>query len=307
MPFSNYLHHGNALECWRLLGFPDRHGLHSKRALVKELGSCGGDTGHLAQIIQSYGPRRTRTIDVDRLRADFAATARLRERFRALNCRGFSYKIDCDITLAGPHSQEALPLRREINLRLALMSSGDLFYPPRVRHYLRRFTRSHYSRDGFPAIGFALGIRARTAWYVLTLQSDLAFGTSAYVQAHFRGWRKVLFANLLSAAAADDADTVYLCTAQDVLRACHPGYYSPVQVPRAWECIYDRTAADFHMRPVRLRRPLNIQLFSRQKAVYTTRFYELRLTPDRYDAVGRGCSRAFSRSPQEESTCTVTP
>ncbi len=306
MLLSNYLHYGNALERWHLGGVAEHHGLHSKRALLEELGRSGGDTRHLAQIIRSYGPLRARTVDVDQLRADFAATVGLRARFRALDCRGFSYRIDREITLTGPHSRVALPLRGEINLRWALMSGEDLFYPPKVRQYLRRFTLSHYSRNGFPAIAFALGIQGRGAWYVLALQSDLAVGTPAYIRDHFRGWRKVLFANLLSAAAGD-ADTVYLCTAQDTLRACHPGYCAPAAVPPAWERIYDRTAADFHMRLVRLRGLLNIQLFSRQRAVYANRLYELRLTPDRYDAPGPECPRVFSRSSQEESTCIGIP
>lgn len=278
MLFSNYLHYGNALEHWQFCGFAGRHGLHSKRALIEELGRCGGDSGHLAQIIRGYGPLRARTVDVDQLRADFAATVSLRARFRALDCRGFSYRIDREITLTGPHSRVALPLRREINLRLALMSGGDLFYPARVRQYLRRFTLSHYSRNGFPAIAFALAIQQPGALYVLTLQSDLASGTPARIREHFRGWRKVLFANVLGTAG--DTEALYLCTAQDALRTCHPDCRAPSSVPPVWECVYDRTAAEFGMQLVHLNKALNIQLYRRQKAVYASSFYELRMTPE---------------------------
>ncbi len=272
-PGSNYLHYGDALECAELAVLAGRHGLISKARLLEEIAARGANGCYLTGVVQSYGAPRSRTVDLDRLREDLCASVALRARFRALGCRGFSYRFCRFRTLRGPVSHVSLPLRRQITLRFALMPDATLFYPPRVRTYLRRFRRSHCFHGGLPAIAFGLGAEIRDAWYVFALQSDLAFGTPAYIRDHFRGWRKVLFSDILR-AARPHARAVYLCTAADALRACHRDFLAPQEIPPSWEAIYEQTAAEFDMRPVQLERGVNIQLFRGQPRIYGHRFYE---------------------------------
>jgi hypothetical protein len=274
---SNYLHYGDALECQELALLDGRRGLVSKAQLVQEIATSGANGSCLAGVVQSYGSPRSRIVDLDRLRRDLRNSVALRARFQALGCRGFSYKFCRVSALWGPVSHGLLPLRGRITLRFALIPDEKLFYPPRVRAYLRRFERSHFFHNGHPAIAFALGAEIGGAWYVFTLQSDVAFKTPSYVREHFRGWRKVLFAEILR-AGVDKARAVYLCTAADALRACHREYHAPRRVPHSWEVIYEQTAADFRMKLTQLESGVNIQVFHGQPVVYTRRFYEYLFT-----------------------------
>jgi hypothetical protein len=273
VPLSNYLHYGDALECPELTLLDGRHGLISKTRLAEEIAAGGANGPCLAEVIRAYGPPRSRMVDLDSLRSDLAGSVALRAGFQTLGCRGFSYGFCRFRGLWGPASRVLFPLRRQITLRVALVPDRALFYPPRVRAYMRRYQRGHCFRNGYPAIAFGLGLEIRDAWYIFALQSDLAFGTPSYIRDHFRGWRKVLFASVLH-AGMDKVRAVYLCTAADALRACHQEYRAPRTVPRSWEAIYEQTAADFHMQPVQLERGVNIQVFSGQPAVRTCRFYQ---------------------------------
>jgi hypothetical protein len=276
---ANYLHYGNALECRDLLAWGELHGLRSKRELLNQIGSDGGRAAALGELIRAFGPRRCRRMDVDRFREGLADSLRMRAWFKALGCRGFSYELHRFARIWGPRTGVPLPLRRAITLRFALMPGERLFYPPKIRRYLGRARRSHCFRRGLPVIAFGLGAEVGRAWYLFVLQSDLAFRTPAYIREHFRGWRRVLFAHILGKARGR-VDAVYLCTAEDALRACHRDYYAPRTLPESWQVIYGRTAADFGMPLRHLNRRVNIQVFSRQRPVWTSRFHEFRMTRD---------------------------
>jgi len=163
----NYLHHGHALDdCVQLTSLPEQ-GRYAKQDLLERLSCSNGVRPDLAVLIRGFGPTFSKQLDVECFRRDFSNSLLLRTFFGSLECRGFSYKLDDEIELYEP-------LRKCITLKIALMPHELLFYPPRVRRYLRRVNRNHYFDNGYPSIAFALGMKAQGAWFVFVLQSDLA-------------------------------------------------------------------------------------------------------------------------------------
>jgi hypothetical protein len=264
----NYLHFGNALDGDIAPGVLPERGAYSKRDLMSRLASCEDS---LLVLLRGYGGKHSKKIDVEEFRLDLSKSLAHRRFFRSLGCRGFSYKLDDEIDFPEP-------LKESATLRVALMPDELLFYPSRVKQYLRRVNNNHYFCDGYPAIAFALGLRASDAWFVFVMQSDLALRKPAYIREHFRGWRKVLFANILRMAAGKAA-MVYLCRSEDVLRACNKDFPTPRGVPMAWTKIYDETASFFGMKLVQLAEPVDTQVFPRQPPITTDCFYALSITP----------------------------
>lgn len=270
----NYLHYGDSLNWGHLLDPLDPDRIHRKHDLIETI--IGQKQKYLVEVIRGYGRKRAKRINMERFKTDFRHSLANRTRFEALGCRGFSFRVHesaefCD------------PIREEINLRIALMADEELFYPPRIKRYLRRVNNNHWFSDGFPSLAFSLGIRGRDAWYVFVLQSDLAFRSPPYVRDHLRGWRKILFASILR-LASKRVPRVYLCRAEDALRACSSCLPVPRVVPESWKSIYERTAADFGLRPIRLGRPVDIQLLPNCGSVYADAFYEATITPELSDA-----------------------
>ena len=220
------------------------------------------------EILNCYRTGTSGIIDISGLHEDIVQTNSTRSEFRTYGCRGFSYKFYSDM--------EGFPyrLRRTINLRMALVADNGLFYPPRVRKYLRRHTANHYFAYDAPAIAFALGCVTRKSWYVFVMQSDLCKHGPASVREHFRGWRKVLLANIID-EARKTARYLFLCRGEDVLKSCHPDYSTPSSLPVSWKSIYDGTARSFNMNLVALPSRLNIQLYDRKRPVYAQEMYGL--------------------------------
>lgn len=260
----NYLHYGNALDrCADLERIPEQ-GIHAKQPLLLKLASGSAET---RELIQAYGAKRSKRIDAGRFRLDLGRSLVHRRFFASLGCRGFSYRVEDEIEFCEP-------LRECINLRVALMPGEELFYPQRVKRYLRRVNSNHYFCDGYPSIAFALGTKTPRAWFIFVMQSDLALRGPSYIREHFRGWRKVLFANIVRMARGHAA-TIYLCRSEDVLRACHSSFRPPQRVPGSWEAIYNRTAGDFCMQLVEIPERVNIQLFPDQPEMVVDNFYQL--------------------------------
>jgi hypothetical protein len=267
----NYLHYGDALsKLWSV----EAH-LPKERIAKKALLSTGLDdrssSCYLRDIVEFYGSRRSKKVDLTKLVADAESSRSFRKFFQSLGCRGFSYDF-CSGMQGFPHR-----LKRRIDLRLALVPSPSLFYPDRVRGYFWRATQRHYFVNGRPAIGFALGRSVGRKWFILVLQSDIAYSRLAYVRDHFRGWRKILFANIIK-AAAHMAEEIYLCTAEDVYRAAWPRVLRPEAIPGSWKSIYDGTARFFGMRKVKMSLPVDIQIYAKAEPVYCQRFYRLKLS-----------------------------
>jgi hypothetical protein len=264
----NFLHYGSAIQQAEVLRGISKLDI-DKGSLLKTLEKLRSNSD-LGVIVRGYGPKRRRKISVADLRLDLSNSQSLQTFFRKLGCRGFSHRIERGIKLSEP-------LRRAINLRIALMADDSLFYPPLVKKYLRRMENNHYFSRGFPSIAFSLGEKRADGWYIYVLQSDVVGGRVALVRQHFRGWRKVLFAHILR-DAIEKTSNVFLCSAEDVLRACRPEFPGPDQVPESWMAIYDDTARFFKMDKVQTSQPINVQIYPDLPKVQTDRFYRFAIT-----------------------------
>jgi len=243
----------------------DFSGAENSREFLTDL--YGNNSQCVDEILNYFRVRTSDIVDVSGLHEYMVQTNSTRSEFHNYGCRGFSYKFYSDM--------EGFPyrLRRTINLRMALIADCALFYPPRVRRYLRRHTANHYFAYDAPAIAFALGQQTRKTLHVFVMQSDLCKNGPTPVREHFRGWRKILFANIVSEARKTGRD-VFLCKSEDVLNACHPDH--PVSsMPKSWKKIYDGTASDFDMRLDKLPRRINIQLYDRKRPIYAREMYHL--------------------------------
>jgi hypothetical protein len=265
----NYLHYADALDRLQSVQLPASDYV-TKNELMSVASNGHPPSDFLRAVVASYGGSRSKRIDVAQLASDLIHAHEMRGVFSSLRCRGFSYSFVSDMT-GFPYR-----LRRKVNLRLALIAPRDLFYPPRVRMYLPRHRANHYFFYEAPAIAFALGMTTRKAWYIFILQSDLTRRVPAYVRDHFRGWRKVLFANIIR-TAEHCVDRIYLCEEDHVLEACHKDYPKPTKLPKLWQSIYRGTACDFRMDQTELKRAINIQLYDRHAPVYARNMYCLHL------------------------------
>lgn len=266
----NYLYYGDALECLAKADLRSFRPFVNKRRLIESIEKRFTSDGFLRAVVEQQSGNRAQRVDVRRLLLDIKQSQQMNGSFNALGCRGFSYKLFTDMT-GFPYR-----LRRNINLRMALVADSELFYPKKVRDYIVRHRANHYFAYQAPAIAFAQGIANKDAWYIFVLQSDLVrYGPTA-VRQHFRGWRKVLFANIVE-QAKPQVERVYLCQVDDVVSACHSDFPKPTPVPPSWDVIYHGTALDFGMRLNELPRGINIQLYDRKPAVYARRMYELKL------------------------------
>jgi hypothetical protein len=263
----NYLNYGDALNA--LLAFYDIlvGDFRVKHDFINELRDPGKTNQFLLEIIKSYGGRKMGRIDLQALRHDIMESVSFKNKFTELGCRGFSYILHEFIDLRSEN------LREDINLRIALMPDEKLFYPPRVRRYLRRNWLNHYLSDGFPSICFALGKLTDEACFVFIMQSDLAYRKPAFIRDHFRGWRKILLKNI-ALITTRRCRTIYLPSAHDVLKCCHP-FRKPMTTPKSWLIIYDGTAEDFQFSPVRLQEPVNIQVYRDLAPIFIREFFKL--------------------------------
>ena len=159
------------------------------------------------------------------------------------------------------------------------MPEASLYYPPRVRRYLRRGGFNHFKVDRYPSICFALGRTSGDSCLLLILQSDLAYRKPAFVRDHFRGWRKPLLYCAIT-LARNKFRKIYLPFAEDVVRACNP-FRRPQAPPVSWHAIYDRSAAEFGFEERRLSIPKNLQVYRDLEPVMADRLFVLDLATSR--------------------------
>jgi len=287
----NYLHLGDALDL--LSELFETGASDPGDGPLAQLSCQRARSSELSVLLRSY-IREKKKIRLSDLRSQLREAMEWRNRFRALGCRGFSYALD--LHMRGYNSQRARrhQLARSVDLRMALMAQEQLFYPPRVRRYLRHvpWLRNHYHNEKTPAIALCFGRRAETAWYVLVMQSDPASHGPASVREHFRGWRHVLFANVVAQAYGRVPD-LYLARAYDVERGCYPDTKQAGEIPESWKVIYDRTAEEWGMTLVQVAEPIDVQIYRGRCPVYATSFYKLPLSERLESALSR-----------EENLCT---
>jgi hypothetical protein len=269
---NNYLHYGEALTALKTIDLSEFQMEEIyKKELLDFFAEKGINNKYLEEIILAFGTKRKRKIRILQLKNEIENSLKFQKEFKNLHCRGFSYYFF--------DKMQGFPflLKKEINLRLALMSNDVLFYPPKVKKYLSSITGNHYSMNNYPSIGFALGSIIENDFYIFTIQSDLAFHTPTYVKEHFRGWRKILFYNIIKYAIRKKAENIFVLPADEVYRTCHPKYRKPKKLPYFWKIFYDETSKSFNMKLIRMNKTVNIQIYSRQPKIHTDRFFKLSL------------------------------
>lgn len=235
----------------------------SKSKLVSE-------SPYAQYVFRSYGSLRSRKIEVCQLEKDFNQSRRRRRWFRSLGVRGFSYRLVSGFDFA--HK-----LENDVDIRIGLFFFDDLFYPPRVRRYLMRWHDPHVSAGGARCLAFLLGSSAGSEWFITCLQSDLVFRKPSYIREHLRGWQKILIAEVLNLARKQQVDRVFLTSADDQARCCHPKFRTRNGTPGSWKGIYDETANYFGMEIVQRRQALNIQVLADLSPVMTSVFHSFSL------------------------------
>jgi len=139
----NYYHYGDQLERW-----------------LKDAISYASGVLKVTESSYSFDPKSFQI---------FSNSILLRERFKRLKVRGFSHRFCLDVGDFG------LLFERSVNLRAALLFDPALFYPKKVRFAMWRVVNFHCRPGGLRPIAFALGRRIGNRWFVLQVQSDLAF------------------------------------------------------------------------------------------------------------------------------------
>jgi hypothetical protein len=262
----NYLNYGDFIDCFMNRSITCS-GYIPKRKLLEEVFHNDNKNNYVDTIISEYWTHKNKNINLAMFLYDFSITMKMKNVFTVLQARGFSYSFM--INMSGfPYK-----LRKEINFRCALIANNELFYPPSVRRYINRTKQNHYFYYNAPAIAFALGEIKDNSIYVYIMQSDLVKNGPSCIREHFRGWRKILFHNILEYAKDRCIHNIYLCNESDVLTGCHQSFKKPNKIPSTWERIYSKTAYDFGLANVVLEKSVNIQLYSGQAPVYTKEMY----------------------------------
>ncbi len=293
----NYLHAGEILDGWRL---------HQDVEIArKQLEARANHFNHRGTEASPSRPisasrrfaKEPGWANPDRLLQSLSESLEWRSQFHQLGCRGFSYSLDLGMAQYDSLRPPAGHLSSRIDFRLALMPSRDLFYPSAVSRYFdsQRWRGNHYYQKGAPSIAFCFGRTIDRTLYILNMQSDLSSSAPSAVREHFRGWRTVLFANIV-AQARGKADRIRVCLANDVVRGCFRGTRETTGGPSArWKSIYDGTAEDWQMRTVTTRAPINIQLYKGQRSVYAHRFHQLSLRTPRPSQEDGSCTKAAAQ------------
>jgi len=264
----NYLHYGNGLES--LLSFIDGiDGVHQKIDLVNSISTKCRISDFAIDIINAYNGQNSPSINVFNLKEDLISSLKNQLIFRQLNCRGFSYHVTDKFDFS-------YKLDSTINFKLALLSNKSMYYPPRLRKYLPRPHRNHIRERKYPSIAFSLGRIIDNKLYIIVMQSDLFFNGPSYVREYIKGWRKVLFYEILE-YAKDKFDDIYLCTSEDIVKTCHPDYNRPKFTPEIWVHTYDKTAQLFNMQLTKLTSSINIQVLNDLPPEYANCLYYLNL------------------------------
>lgn len=285
-PEINYLHSGDVLQEW----FKRQDTGAAALQLSRRAGPFTQTRipGFLQRaLLPARSSQEPCWADPRRFEQNLSDSIEWRKQFRKLGCRGFSYKLDLQMADYDCHRPRTGQLHPNINLRAALMPGRHLFYPATVSRYFAStaWYGNHYYREDLPSIAFCFGRKIERIWYVFTMQSDVSSSGPAGVREHFRGWRNILFANVVAQAWGEKADAIRLCLAKDVVRGCFPGTRNDSERSGRLRWIYDRTATDWRMRVVESSQRVNIQLYKNQQPVFARLFHQFDLTGVRHGLV----------------------
>ena len=263
----NYLHYGDALEKLQVIRAYSAQRRVQKADVLARLHGSNQSKKFASYIIERYGHRRRKTIDVACAIEDLEYSIATRPLFRALGSRGFSYDFSTRPT------GFPVQIRQNINVRAAIFADTRLHYPPAVLKFHTYTWNSHFYDYYGPAIAFLLGILRGGDLYIVTLQSDPSCDTPSAIREHFRGWRRIML-NLTMTYF--QPKRVYLVRSEDILRACHNGFEVPDKVPMSWRNIYEQSAKEAGNKVTILKRGINIQLYAHHPKVIARQFYVLK-------------------------------
>ena len=165
-----------------------------------------------------------------------------------------------------------------VNLRCALLVPRSEAVPKPILAALRQHRCKHVLNESRRCVAFSLGVARQEptglVWYVLALQSDLAFCKSARLRDYVRGWRKYLFAAILDAAKEAAVSAIAMPAADNVAKAATWWIARNVaEAPPSWRAIYDRTSAEFGLAPRTIREPIDLQLLPRKQPFLCKEFF----------------------------------
>lgn len=134
---------------------------------------------------------------------------------------------------------------------------------------MRRF---HCGKRGLRPIAFALGRKVEDEWYILQLQSDIAFNCGSAIGNHFRGWSRVLL-DSLHRKSVEMGCKLLVCPSEQVIRAVAPPSLRPRSVPASWKQIYDLSAQAIGMKERIIQKDVDLQLHPGLEQVLCRQFY----------------------------------
>jgi len=221
-------------------------------------------------IILNYPNKWKKYIDCKAFYNEVVNSFMLNKYFKINRLKGFSFKFYKNVT------GFRFKMAKSVNLRFALISDKNLFYPLRVKGALRKNYMNHIFIDGNPSIAFALGKEIKNNWYILTLQSDLPLFKYSFLRDYFKDWSKLLF-NLILENKKKNIKNIFLCPSKGVIYTCHNKFSTPYEVPRSWKLIYDNTAKFFNMKLTKTDYDIDIQLYPKRKQIPYNLFYKYNL------------------------------
>jgi hypothetical protein len=269
----DYLFYGDGLKT--LVNSIEQYfNISNKNDLLCKLKNQGRLSKYSADIIKGYKGDNQLSIDVKQFKYDLLKTFDLQYIFKTLNCRGFSYSVIDDFNLN-------CYLNSTTNFKLALIVNKELYYPLRLRNYFPRdplkWDKNHLIVDGNPSIAFALGKITNRNLYICTLQSDLIHRKPSYIREYLKGWRKILFAEILNYVKDKNIKNIFLCTSKDILRTCKPVSEAQVLSLSGLFQVYDNTAESFNMNLIKLNKLFNIQILKNSPEIFTNHMYHLNI------------------------------
>lgn len=239
----------------------------NKVDLINGLTRRGNISKFAIDIVRGYNNEYNDRIDKQLFQSDLISSLTKRKFFNELECRGFSYILSDNFDFS-------CKLGSSINFKLALLTDKYLYFPPRLRRYLPRFHRNHIRENKYPSIAFALGRIEGKNLYIFILQSDLFFNGPAVIREYIKGWRKVLFAEIINSMQGK-VENIYLSAADEIFRTCHPRHRRPDKTPDIWFQIYDETAVKFKMRKTLLENMIDMQTLYDLPQEFTNKMYHL--------------------------------
>ena len=129
----NYLHYGDSINI--ITDLIDRLALKEvwhKDILINHLrryGACrkAKQLHHASDVIRMVGGESSMSLNIEDLKTALEQSRIWREHFKSLNCRGFSYFLSTN-----PNFK--VDLKKYIDIRIALLMTPELYYPPKVRN-----------------------------------------------------------------------------------------------------------------------------------------------------------------------------